>query len=111
MPTKKQILKWIAVVVLVAFCAGVPLSWVFVPLITLGWNRKLCDSIAPDIQSVADKSVNYDAGYLGITITTSETDYERVCAKVQEMIRSGRIGCSVRVETDTLSKYVDLPRP
>lgn len=111
MPTKKQILKWIAVVVLVAFCAGVPLSWVFVPLITLGWNRKLCDSIAPDIQAVAERPVNCRAGYQGVRITTSETDYERVCDKVQELISSGRIGCSVRVETDSSSKDVDLPRP
>jgi hypothetical protein len=109
MPTKKQILNWIAVFVLIAFCAGVPLSWVFVPLITLGWNRKLCDSIAPDIQAVAEKPVNCCAGYQGVRITTSETDYEQVCHRAQEMIRSGRIGCSVRIETDTSSKSVDFP--
>jgi len=110
MPAKRNVARWVAIFVLIALCAGVPLSWVVVPLTMQGLNGKLCDSIAPDIQSVAEKPVKCDAGYIGISVITSEEDFETVCGKVQALIDGGRIGCSVRVETDTDTKYADLRR-
>jgi hypothetical protein len=110
MSVRRNIMRWLGILAVLAMCAGIPLSWVVVPLMTYGLNQNLVNSIAPDLQSVAEKPVRCKAGYIGISVTTSEADYEAVCAKVQEMIEGGKIGCSVRVETDNGTKYVDLQR-
>lgn len=110
MSTRRVRTGWWLAFGLIAMCAGIPAFWIFYPVYRHGENLKLANAISPEIQSVAEKPVKCNAGYIGLSVTTSEADYDKVCETVRAMIESGRIGCSVRVRTENDSKYVDLGR-